>query len=197
MLGLHFTCVYLVHFNSQALRQFHAIVLGLDVLGNPYGLLTDLQEGVKDFFYEPYQVIDYYNCCCCRHHYHHHDHDHHHRYHHHHHHHRRRQHHHHHHLNRRRHHHHHLHRRHHHHLHRRRHHYHLHRRHHHHHHLHRHHHHHDDHYHDHLIIIVIIYDLMIINHRLIINLMIVEFFFSFTGNRLRSSGVRLRYCPRS
>lgn len=41
----------------QALRQFHAIALGLDVLGNPYGLLTDIGEGVKDLFYEPYQVL--------------------------------------------------------------------------------------------------------------------------------------------
>ena len=44
-------------FILQALRQFHAIALGLDVLGNPYGLLTDIGEGVKDFFYEPYQVL--------------------------------------------------------------------------------------------------------------------------------------------
>ena len=47
-------CIFLV---IKALRQFHAIALGLDVLGNPYGLLTDISEGVKDFFYEPYQVL--------------------------------------------------------------------------------------------------------------------------------------------
>ncbi|XP_028401865.1 vacuolar protein sorting-associated protein 13C-like [Dendronephthya gigantea] len=45
------------HYTWQALRQFHAIALGLDVLGNPYGLLTDIGEGVKDLFYEPYQGI--------------------------------------------------------------------------------------------------------------------------------------------
>ena len=40
----------------KAACQFHAIVLGLDVLGNPYGFFKDLGEGVKDLFYEPYQV---------------------------------------------------------------------------------------------------------------------------------------------
>lgn len=32
------------------------LVLGLDVLGNPFGLITGLKEGAIDFFYEPYQV---------------------------------------------------------------------------------------------------------------------------------------------
>ena len=32
------------------------LVLGLDVLGNPFALLTGLKEGARDFFYEPYQV---------------------------------------------------------------------------------------------------------------------------------------------
>lgn len=32
------------------------LVLGLDVLGNPYALIHGIGEGVKDFFYEPYQV---------------------------------------------------------------------------------------------------------------------------------------------
>ena len=35
----------------------YVLVLGLDVLGNPFGLITGLKEGAKDFFYEPYQVI--------------------------------------------------------------------------------------------------------------------------------------------
>lgn len=31
------------------------LVLGLDVLGNPYGLVTGLATGVEDLFYEPFQ----------------------------------------------------------------------------------------------------------------------------------------------
>ena len=34
----------------------YVLVLGLDVLGNPYGLISEIGEGVKDLFYEPYQV---------------------------------------------------------------------------------------------------------------------------------------------
>lgn len=34
----------------------YVLVLGLDVLGNPFGLLRGLTEGVGDLFYEPYQV---------------------------------------------------------------------------------------------------------------------------------------------
>ena len=34
----------------------YVLVLGLDVLGNPFALLTDLTEGARDLFYEPYQV---------------------------------------------------------------------------------------------------------------------------------------------
>ncbi|XP_026043172.1 vacuolar protein sorting-associated protein 13A-like [Astatotilapia calliptera] len=33
----------------------YVLVLGLDVLGNPFGLIRGLSEGVEDFFYEPYQ----------------------------------------------------------------------------------------------------------------------------------------------
>lgn len=40
----------------QAVRQVYVLVLGLDVLGNPYALVHGIKEGVKDFFYEPYQV---------------------------------------------------------------------------------------------------------------------------------------------
>nr|CAD7393578.1 unnamed protein product [Timema cristinae] len=42
------------HYLSQLLQQFHVLVLGLDVLGNPYGLITDFTEGLGDFFYEPF-----------------------------------------------------------------------------------------------------------------------------------------------
>ncbi|XP_065685047.1 intermembrane lipid transfer protein VPS13A isoform X3 [Hydra vulgaris] len=42
------------HYLIQAAKQFHILVLGLDVIGNPYGLISDYGEGLKDFFYEPY-----------------------------------------------------------------------------------------------------------------------------------------------
>ncbi|XP_065669589.1 intermembrane lipid transfer protein VPS13A isoform X9 [Hydra vulgaris] len=42
------------HYLIQAAKQFHILVLGLDVIGNPYGLISDYREGLKDFFYEPY-----------------------------------------------------------------------------------------------------------------------------------------------
>lgn len=35
----------------------YVLVLGLDVLGNPFGLIRGLSEGVEAFFYEPYQVM--------------------------------------------------------------------------------------------------------------------------------------------
>lgn len=40
----------------QGVRQVYVLVLGLDVLGNPYALITGIGKGVKDLFYEPYQV---------------------------------------------------------------------------------------------------------------------------------------------
>ncbi|KAK3093140.1 hypothetical protein FSP39_011676 [Pinctada imbricata] len=43
------------HYASQAIKQVYVLVLGLDVLGNPFGLLRGLGEGVEDLFYEPYQ----------------------------------------------------------------------------------------------------------------------------------------------
>jgi vacuolar protein sorting-associated protein 13A/C len=44
------------HYSSQLIQQFYVLVLGLDVLGNPYGLITDFTEGFGDFFYEPFLV---------------------------------------------------------------------------------------------------------------------------------------------
>ena len=32
------------------------LILGLDVLGNPYGLVKDFTQGLGDFFYEPFMV---------------------------------------------------------------------------------------------------------------------------------------------
>lgn len=34
----------------------YVLVLGLDVLGNPFGVIRGLSEGVEAFFYEPFQV---------------------------------------------------------------------------------------------------------------------------------------------
>ncbi|KAK7790642.1 hypothetical protein R5R35_006536 [Gryllus longicercus] len=42
------------HFRSQLIQQFYVSVLGLDVLGNPYSLVSDFSEGFGDFFYEPF-----------------------------------------------------------------------------------------------------------------------------------------------
>lgn len=39
----------------QTLKQIYVVVLGLDVIGNPVGLLTGFTTGVGDFFYEPLQ----------------------------------------------------------------------------------------------------------------------------------------------
>ncbi|XP_054740711.1 intermembrane lipid transfer protein Vps13 [Anastrepha obliqua] len=43
------------HYAGQALKQLYVLVLGLDVLGNPYGLVVGLKKGVEDLFYEPFQ----------------------------------------------------------------------------------------------------------------------------------------------
>jgi vacuolar protein sorting-associated protein 13A/C len=43
------------HYAQQAIKQMYVLVLGLDVLGNPFGLVRGLAEGIEDLFYEPYQ----------------------------------------------------------------------------------------------------------------------------------------------
>lgn len=43
------------HYKRQILKQFYAVVFGLDVIGNPVSLVMDLKQGVGDFFYEPIQ----------------------------------------------------------------------------------------------------------------------------------------------
>ena len=40
-------------YKSQAVRQLYVLVLGLDVVGNPYGLTLGFTQGVEAFFYEP------------------------------------------------------------------------------------------------------------------------------------------------
>ncbi|XP_049573506.1 intermembrane lipid transfer protein VPS13C isoform X3 [Syngnathus scovelli] len=44
-----------LHYSQQFLAQMYVLVLGLDVLGNPFGLIRGLSEGVEAFFYEPFQ----------------------------------------------------------------------------------------------------------------------------------------------
>nr|XP_033782936.1 vacuolar protein sorting-associated protein 13A isoform X2 [Geotrypetes seraphini] len=43
------------HYSKQAIKQMYVLILGLDVLGNPFGFFRDLSTGVEAFFYEPYQ----------------------------------------------------------------------------------------------------------------------------------------------
>ncbi|CAF1671624.1 unnamed protein product, partial [Adineta ricciae] len=43
------------HYQNQFMKQLHVLVLGLDVLGNPFGVIRGLAEGVESFFYEPYK----------------------------------------------------------------------------------------------------------------------------------------------
>nr|XP_004662570.2 vacuolar protein sorting-associated protein 13C isoform X1 [Jaculus jaculus] len=43
------------HYSEQFLKQMYVLVLGLDVLGNPFGLVRGLSEGVEALFYEPFQ----------------------------------------------------------------------------------------------------------------------------------------------
>jgi len=43
------------HYTQQALKQMYVLVLGLDVLGNPFGVIRGLATGIEDLFYEPYQ----------------------------------------------------------------------------------------------------------------------------------------------
>lgn len=44
------------HYVSQGVQQAYVLLLGLDVLGNPYGLVRDFTQGLGDFFYEPFLV---------------------------------------------------------------------------------------------------------------------------------------------
>lgn len=46
---------FLSLFLSQAIKQMYVLVLGLDVLGNPFGIIRGLATGIENLFYEPYQ----------------------------------------------------------------------------------------------------------------------------------------------
>lgn len=41
------------HYKMQALSQAYVLIFGLDVLGNPFGLVSDFSEGLTELFYEP------------------------------------------------------------------------------------------------------------------------------------------------
>lgn len=43
------------HYTGQAIKQLYVLVLGLDVIGNPYGLVIGTMKGIEDLFYEPFQ----------------------------------------------------------------------------------------------------------------------------------------------
>lgn len=45
------------NYKVQALRQAYVLILGLDVLGNPFGLVSDFSEGFTSIFYDP--LVDY------------------------------------------------------------------------------------------------------------------------------------------
>lgn len=44
-----------MHYVGQAIKQVYVLVLGLDVIGNPYGLVIGTMKGIEDLFYEPFQ----------------------------------------------------------------------------------------------------------------------------------------------
>nr|XP_034335213.1 vacuolar protein sorting-associated protein 13A isoform X3 [Crassostrea gigas] len=41
------------HYRQQLMLQIYVVIFGLDVLGNPYGLIKDITEGLGELFYEP------------------------------------------------------------------------------------------------------------------------------------------------
>ncbi|CAI4228502.1 unnamed protein product [Auanema sp. JU1783] len=45
------------HYTKQFMKQLYVLVLGLDIIGNPFGLVRDLSAGVEDLFYQPFQGL--------------------------------------------------------------------------------------------------------------------------------------------
>nr|VZI31333.1 unnamed protein product [Spirometra erinaceieuropaei] len=41
------------HYAGQAIKQTYVLLLGLDVIGNPFGVIRGVAQGVEDLFYEP------------------------------------------------------------------------------------------------------------------------------------------------
>lgn len=53
---IHQTTVrFLVTFFLVTCSFSYVLVLGLDIIGNPFGLIRDLQSGFQGLFYEPYK----------------------------------------------------------------------------------------------------------------------------------------------
>ena len=46
------------HYSNQVLSQLYVVVLGLDLLGNPFSFVVGVTRGMGDLFYEPIQVSD-------------------------------------------------------------------------------------------------------------------------------------------
>ncbi|UYV63297.1 hypothetical protein LAZ67_2003685 [Cordylochernes scorpioides] len=44
-------------YTCQVVQQAYVLLLGLDILGNPYGLVKDFTQGLGDFFYEPFLCV--------------------------------------------------------------------------------------------------------------------------------------------
>ncbi len=43
------------HYTGQAFKQAYVLIFGLDVIGNPFGLVVGVSRSVEDLFYEPFQ----------------------------------------------------------------------------------------------------------------------------------------------
>jgi vacuolar protein sorting-associated protein 13A/C len=41
------------HYKIQTLHQAYVLILGLDVLGNPFGLVSEFSQNLQDLFYDP------------------------------------------------------------------------------------------------------------------------------------------------
>lgn len=44
------------YYAGQAIKQTFVLILGLDVIGNPFGVIRGVAQGVEDLFYEPVKV---------------------------------------------------------------------------------------------------------------------------------------------
>ncbi len=44
------------HYTGQAIKQTYVLILGLDVIGNPFGVIRGMAQGVEDLFDEPVKV---------------------------------------------------------------------------------------------------------------------------------------------
>ena len=44
------------HYVAQLWKQIYVVILGHDILGNPFGLIRDVAHGMKSFVQEPCMV---------------------------------------------------------------------------------------------------------------------------------------------